>query len=88
MNNKFKKIYVLNEYDFDSFIQKYDFEKFSCSANKHNEADILLRIAVVSDSEMFNEIIELLERLNFNFSAFGGQIKRKHYCFIELIKDI
>ena len=88
MNQKTPKIYILNESDFDEFIQKYDFEKFSCSASKHNEADVLLRIAIVTDSEKFNEIIELLEYLNLDFSVFGGRIKRKHYCVIELIKDI
>lgn len=45
-------------------------------------------MVVVTDNEMFNETIELLECLDISFTVFGGHLKRKYYCAIEIIKNI
>ena len=84
MNNKIRKIEILNDKDFNHLIKNYEFDKFSCSSDKHNEIENILRIVIYSNKELFDELANLLSCSEIDFIVFGGRKRYRHYVAIEI----
>ena len=85
MNKKIKRIEILDEKDFNQLIEKYEFDKFSCSAENHDETNTIMRIAIFSNQELFEDCADLLNCSDFGFSLFGGRrILGSYYVAIEI----
>lgn len=85
MNRKIKKIEILTEQDLDKLIKKHDCDKFSCTCNGCDETNTLLRIAIYSNYDMFDELTEQLSNSDMGFMAFGGIKDNSNYTAIEIV---
>ena len=85
MNYTVKKIEILSEPDFNNLIEMHDFEKFSCSCNRQSETDNIVRIAIYSDKNLFDELTEQLNNSDIGFMAFGGIKDDSYYTAIEIV---
>ncbi len=86
MKNRVNRIEILNEKDFDRLIEEYDIEKFSCSGDKCSENDNIMRIAVYSDYDMFDELAEQLGESEYGFRLYGGKLKYTTYVVFEIFQ--
>lgn len=84
MKNRVNKIEILNEKDFDRLIEEYDIEKFSCSGDKCSENDNIMRIAIYSNYDMFDELAEQLSNSDSGYRMYGGTIKKQNYLILEI----
>ncbi len=71
MNNKIKKIEILDKRDVDKFFEEHDIERFMCSGDKCNETDNILRIAVYANYDMFYEFAEQLSDSDYGFRIYS-----------------
>ena len=84
MSKKIKRIEILDEKEFNKLIEKYEFDKFSCSAENHDETNIIMRIAIFSNKDLFEDCADLLSCSDFGFSLFGGHKRLNHYLAIKI----
>ena len=85
MKHQVKKIEILTEQGFNNLIEKHDFERFSCSCDERTETDNILRIAIYSNKDLFDELTEQPSNSDVGFMAFGGTKENLHYVAIELV---
>ena len=87
MTKKIKRIEILDEKEFNKLIEKYDFDKFSCSAESLDETNVIMRIAIFSNKELFEDCADLLSCSDFDFSLFSGRRKLgRYYVAMEIYK--
>ena len=79
MTKKIKKIKILDKKEFNRFIEKNDFDKFSCSAENHDETNTIMRIAIFSNKDLLEDCANILSCLDLGFSLFGGRKKLGYY---------
>ena len=84
MTNRIEKIEILSEQTLDKLIQTYDFERFSCSGDVKSETDNIVRIAIYSDFDMFDELAEQLSNSDYGFRIYGGDKGNKKYAALEI----
>ncbi len=84
VTNRIEKIEILSEQTLDKLIQTYDFEMFSCSGDKQSETDNILRIAIYSNFDMFDELAEQLSNSDYSFRIYGGNKRNKKYVALEI----
>lgn len=87
MNRKIKKIEILTEQDLDKLLKKHDCDKFSCTCDGCDETNTILRIAIYSNYDMFNELTEQLNNSDIGFMAFGGAEGKRSYIAIKVYKN-
>ena len=84
MSASVRKIEILNERDFDRLIEECDVERFSCSGDKINGTDNVLRIAIYADYDMFDELAEQLSNSDYGFRIYGGDKNKTKFVLSEI----
>ena len=84
MKNRVNRIEILNEQNFDELIQTHYFEKFVCVCDGRSVADNIMRIAIYSNYDMFDELAEQLSNSDSGYRMYGGTIKKQNYLILEI----
>lgn len=84
MKNRVNSIEILSEQDFDKLIQTHDFEKFVCVCDGRSVADNIMRIAIYSDYDMFDELAEQLSNSDSGYRMYGGTKNHQKYVVLEI----
>lgn len=85
MNYTVEKIEILSELDFNNLIEMHDFEKFSCSCNGQDETDNIVRIAIYSNKNLFDELTEQLSNSDYGFRLYGGtKCNKNKFVLLEI----
>ena len=84
MKNRVNSIEILSEQDFDKLIQTHDFEKFVCVFDGRSVADNIMRIAIYSNYDMFDELAEQLSNSDYGFRIYGGDKNKTKFVLSEI----